>query len=858
MSLLMSGSLYAADVPLDFQDNNQLIMAVSFEDGMLAVDGMDVYRAGTAWYVPLASFVEAMGLAITVSPALGQAEGFIIEEANTFKMDKATCTAALNKVSTSFDCGQVVTYDDEIYVNSRLIEQWFGVRLRFDEFAAEVIVVTERKFPKQLRRERDRNAESLSSRDNPRPEYPEQPIEDKKLGEGSFDQQLTLGQQKMGDDQESYFRHDTIAAIEVLGFETRGFLGGENDHITESALSISKKDPYANLLGPMRARSMEFVDLTLPSLPLITSSSRAKGFLVSSFPLNQPTSFSTKDFRGPLPSNWEVELYQNDILIGRRSASTATEYEFKEVTLYYGVNRFRLRFYGPQGQRKEEVQVINVGEQTAKPAESYYRFGSGTRVDKNDVLNTVLQFRHGLSSQLNAGLSYYQENNRDTLLISNYGLLEIGGSFSSFFGTLNFATSDDSGSATEVTLQAPFERFIFGVSHSSLSNFRSRLFNATETRLVEQLNKVNGNLNVYPFLPLRLDAEVSQFTYANGSESTEVKQRTSWQIAGSYWFNTFMSDSDSNVDYNGQLIMLIPVDRYEFRTTAEYTESVDLLSSSLDFRLSDKYSYGLEVAQDIPKDITSFRASLNRLFRYITLSAEVTSDTQSNYRAIGLISYSGTYNPRRENFEWSPRSQTSYGAVSARVFLDQNYDGIFNEGDLPLKDIAFRVNQNDVDTETDDRGEAVLLALPVHQETDISLSLRSLPDPYYRPVKTGVRLIPRPGQVCQLEFPIIIQSEISGLVQLQREKGLRGLRNVTVQLKTPDGKVIASTKTESDGFYLIEGIFPGDYLLTVDTEQAEFKKIKFQKLIYPVHVAKSGLQESTFDFLASYERLQRH
>ncbi len=830
-------------------------MTVSFEDGTLATDGLDIYQAGTDWFIPLTAMVEALGIAITVSPMLGQADGFYLDESNLFSLDKNSCTATFAKEPHPFDCKQVVTFDDEIYVHAKLLEKWFSIQIKINSFTSAIIVGSDQKFPKQLRRDRDNKYDSVSSRENQAPtDYDETPLENKSVGDGSFDQQLTLGQQKTLLQEESYFRHDTIATIEVLGFETKGFMGGENDIISESSLSISKKDPHARLLGAFKARSIEMLDLTLPSLPLITSSIRAQGLLISNFPLTQPSSYSTRDFRGPLPSNWEVELYQNDILIGRRKASTASEYEFKEVTLYFGLNRFRIVFYGPQGQRKENIEVVNVGQQSTRPAESYYRFGSGVEVDKSNAVTSVAQYKHGFSSNLNAGVSFFQKSDPKTSTEKNYGLIDLSGSFSRFFGTLNFAGNSDSGSAVEATVQAPFDIFVFGASHASLDHFQSPLYNPSDNRYLTQINKVNGNLSLYSFLPVRLDAELLQNTYDDGTQTDQINQRTSWQIRNTYWFNSLSQYSQDEDRIMGQLLTIFPLERYELRTLSEYESHLNTFTPSLEYRVSDKYSYELEIMHDFNLHLTRYSGTFNRLFQHATLSAELTSDTQGNYRAIGIISYSGTHNPRRNDFKWSPRSQTSYGAASARVFLDNDYNGLFGEGDTPLKGVSLRVNQNDVNSETDENGEAIILGLPVHQDTDISLALKSLPDPFYRPSKKGFRLIPRPGQVCKLEFPITMQSEVDGMVQVEKTNGLRGLRNITVQLKDMDGTIVAFAKTESDGFYFIEGILPGDYILTLDFTQPELKDLEFIQITYPVHVTKTGLVESTFDFRASNKR----
>ncbi len=72
--------------------------------------------------------------------------------------------------------------------------------------------------------------------------------------------------------------------------------------------------------------------------------------------------FETIDFRGDLASGFEVELYRNDTLVGSTRDAVNGQYEFRKVPVDFGLNVFRLVFYGPQGQRREDVRRISVGD----------------------------------------------------------------------------------------------------------------------------------------------------------------------------------------------------------------------------------------------------------------------------------------------------------------------------------------------------------------------------------------------------------------------------------------------------------------------------------------------------------------
>ncbi len=88
--------------------------------------------------------------------------------------------------------------------------------------------------------------------------------------------------------------------------------------------------------------------------------------------LTAPASFDRTTFRGELPDGWDAELYRNDQLIGYVQSRGDGRYEFLDVALLYGQNRFEVVLYGPQGQIRRDVKMIPVGLDSIPPRETYY------------------------------------------------------------------------------------------------------------------------------------------------------------------------------------------------------------------------------------------------------------------------------------------------------------------------------------------------------------------------------------------------------------------------------------------------------------------------------------------------------
>jgi hypothetical protein len=113
---------------------------------------------------------------------------------------------------------------------------------------------------------------------------------------------------------------------------------------------------------------------------------------------------------------------------------------------------------------------------------------------------------------------------------------------------------------------------------------------------------------------------------------------------------------------------------------------------------------------------------------------------------------------------------------------------------------------------TDAGGRTVIDGLQPFEPILIGIDASSLPDPFVQPSTSGVVVIPRPGVPVTIELPLVAAGEISG--NLQREGG-KTLSGVDVELLDKTGRVVKTTRSEYDGFFLFEFVPYGSYKLRV-------------------------------------------
>jgi hypothetical protein len=141
------------------------------------------------------------------------------------------------------------------------------------------------------------------------------------------------------------------------------------------ALRAYRTDPDGGLLGPLKATHWALGDVSTNVTPLGIQTTAGRGAFVTNRPLNRPDSFDRTVFRGELPNGWDAELYRNEQLIGYVQSRGDGRYEFLDVPLLYGQNRFEVVLYGPQGQIRRDVKMIPVGLGSIPPRETYYWAG---------------------------------------------------------------------------------------------------------------------------------------------------------------------------------------------------------------------------------------------------------------------------------------------------------------------------------------------------------------------------------------------------------------------------------------------------------------------------------------------------
>jgi hypothetical protein len=787
------------------------------------------YQDGTMILVPLGSLSELLDIAVESRPGDGVAEGFILKEERTFFLDTTRGEVTLKGKVQAYDPNRVHILPDDIYVDSQLLASWYSIQLDIDLFASRLRIISEELLPFEQRLERERRIAKVSAREPVERDYPRHYEPYKMWSVPFIDQTLRVSARKEPDGETLYpWRYTTYATADLLKMEAALYMDGyEEDAMENFRFTLGRKDPEAELLGPLKARAYALGSVLEPSQKLLTRPGKQQpGFKVSNYPLTRPEQFDRQTFIGDLPPGWQVELYRNNALIGFQQQATDGQYRFDDVPLLFGSNYFRLVFYGPQGQQRVEEYRYELGDTLTPPGQHNYRVVATE--DEVEGYRGIAQYEAGLSKNWSAGLSLtsvplFIANQSEQHNYLQAGLLSY---WKALFFTLGVVDDTEGGSAFDWSFQTRYKSTIFKLEETYLNDFVSEVFLPTQTPIERRtLARLDTAIppTFFPRIPVTFGYERDNYT--EGGNFTRFTNQISMQGRYAGFTNnlTWQETTTTPELFTGIFALSYNTAKYGLRGTLNYEmkprDELTNAALTMDVRKLGVYQLSLNINHSLELDVTQYTVSASKPVGNYALTLLGRYGTDDSYEVGLAFNISLGRDPRTGEWEYDARSMASLGSASAQVFLDSNQDGLLDENEEPLPNVAFALDGGRQPVRTNDNGVAFLTALPAHKPGDLEIAMDTLEDPLWIPAIDGVHIVPRPGQAMQLNFPIFMSGEIDGTVFFERAGIARGAGRVSLQLLDKRGRIVTTTDTAYDGFYVLSNVPVGKYQLRIAPEQ---------------------------------------
>jgi hypothetical protein len=794
-------------------------------------------------YLPLADMVKLLEFNIKVDGARGEAKGTSIDDKNSFYLDAKNRVLHLGGVNVPVAAQDVLLKGNRLYVSSDAFNRWFNVNPAFDRQMMTLQLDTGLTLPSEAREARhamwkklmdsaNQDGANYEVRENP---YALAAVPFVDVNIGSMAQMGGKG------DNSSFVTNYTLQSAGDLGYlTTETYLAGssEKEAPTNLRMRAGRQDYSAGLLGPLHATAYSLGDVDSPSLDLVTTSSQGRGVMVTNRKPGAQDNFDTKTFNGDAVPGWEVELYRNNALLFFQTVNANGRYEFADVPIVYGTNIFRIVLYGPQGQVEERIETITVADRMLKPGELQYNFSANEKnaslVDLDDTsvnsqvvntnptgLRTVAETRVGLTDFLTMGVGAATTRLQDGQ--HEYANVSLATNFAGVFTEANLIKDINSGWAGSLTALTSIEDVSLRIRHRLFSHFFSEVENNFLDPRESETN-IDGNTQL--FLPLIQDigvgAEIKYETFSLHGPRTTITNRLSKSLWGVGTTNNISYvEDDTTKQIQGTFGMQSRIGGVLGRVTGNYALQPEMVFNNIsvvgEYRLDKDLSARTQFDQGLGLTTEStVTQTVNWDLDDYRLSFSTSADSESH--VIAGVNLTFSFGRDGVNNRWKTQStaMSSGGAVTGRVYRDDNYNGVFDANEQLVPDAAVRTNRMSHKTE---EGQVFLAPVTPYEAVKVDVDAATVHDPMLGPSVPGYKIITRPGDTMALDFPLVATSEIDGTVRLVDDAGnYYQIPDIVVELQDSNRKTLRRVISEYDGFYIFDKIRAGDYYVTIPPE----------------------------------------
>jgi hypothetical protein len=798
-------------------------------------DGVRGYQTPTGVCVDFADVIMALDISVRLDKQSRRATGWAYDERHTLTIDRASGEEQIMNSQRKVAPDDIRDTPEGWCVSTVALSRWLGVTLSPDTGNAILNVKSDKKLPPQLAAERRARVQSsvpvfdLAS-------LPKSSAPYRGVKMPSVDVVASLGatlDRQNGNRVDAQYEIYASGEAGPVAYDAR--LSSDRRGVP-SSLRIRgyRTDPAGGL--PLGATHVAAGDVQGLSTPLVSQSGVGRGFVITNRPVDRPQNFDRTDFRGELPRGWDAELYRNGQLLAFANDRADGRYEFLDVALQYGQNRFEVVLYGPQGQIRREVKSVPVGLDSIPPRKTWY--WAGADEEGRDLINLYQastfgrrgwRGSFGLERGINAKTSVAL--NMSSLLIDgigrrNFGEVAlrraIGPALAEFSGVID----TNGGHAMRAQALAQLGTTNFSVETIwAGGDYRSDriLQNVTGLHVVSVDHFFGSGRRT---VPVHVDARLT--TRRGGDSTLEFTTRSSLSLGRmsltgelAYRDERRKFGPDPPPQIEAGLLANARIGKIRLRGEARFRiapeskfQSATLVGEwSAGGSLLHPAQWRAELGYDEALGRARTGIGYSRRFDRFSLSASGEVATDGSVAAGLTFAFSLGPNPRNGGgIRVTADKLASQGSALVRVYRDANMNGRRDSGERMEKGAQIAAGRVPVDLLTDANGEVVVDGLEPFQPVLVSVDGSALPDPLVQPSTPGTVVTPRPGVSVTLELPLVATGDVDGTLV---RAGGGSLEGVDLELVDVEGRAIARTRSDFDGFFLFEGVPYGRYTVRI-------------------------------------------
>ena len=826
--------------------DDQFLLDVNIRQLRLG-DGVRAYATPDGTCIVFGDFLTALDVPMKIDLEAKSASGWAFKEGHKIQIDQRAGQVRYGAQAEALAKGVVRDVPEGWCVDSVALSRWFGIKVLPKTNGSALLLESEAKLPVELAVERRRRAAQLKKNASIElSSLPQVRLPYRMWRAPALDFVVSGGMTYRASTGTRIDRRVAVYAAGEVAHLSYNAQASTDDKGKPRSVRVRafRSDPDGGLLGPLDATHFEFGDVAGYNSRLLGAGANGRGVAVTNQPLFTPASFDRTRFEGDLPVGWEAELYRNGQLLGFAETTSNQRYQFDEVQLLYGENRIDIVLYGPQGQVRTRTETVNVGQDNVPPGETWY--WAGVNQPGRDLVNffkppddpnipraqATLSVAHGIDQQTSVGVTV------QALQLDDERLTYVEGTVRRSIGValieVAVARDDKGGMAARAQLLTKIGAVNLSAEAIMAKDFR---LNGLERKSVNEARlSLDAPLKIgRTLVPVHGDVRYSQ--RGDGTRQLEAAARLSshinrFNLAGDLRYRRQWGSGGANggggpdppAEIEGSMIASGRIGAVRIRGSSIWQIAPDSRFKTAElsayWSASEKADFEGAVAYDAQSRLT--RARVTHIRRFDTMAIAVTGEAASDGSVAAGFNLNFSLDSSRRGLSLSRQQLATAGAVRATVFRDLNDNGRRDNGEPVEKGALITTGSRLSERTTDAQGMVLVAGLTNYVPVTVGIDTSSLSDPMLTPKKALQVVTPRPGIAADVEIALVGAGDIEGAVVKDGGEGFEGLE---LELVDASGKVVATTRSDYDGFFLFERAAYGQYVVRISAESAKIAKV---------------------------------
>jgi len=547
--------------------------------------------------------------------------------------------------------------------------------------------------------------------------------------------------------------------------------------------------------------------------------------------------------KGFAPYRSTVELYQNGSLLRFQTVGENGQYEFTDIRIEGYRDVYTVKIFNFDGTIETKEVSLLSNKNIVKKGELEYlgAIGKDPDDDVDDDLQYNAKVAYGVTDRLTFAVGYMDVLSRisddsdifditindddedDDIETVNNKLVETAiyyttgaQRYPTYFELVNLYDTNESDNTHIGIIRQKVNENTLSLEAYDYSKVNTRVTGSERTYLLDWRGRVSRDLTYNLFYSQR--EEPGEEFQSLGANLFLRFDETSHSLGVQYGLSpsdepTVLNYSYSNSKYS---IFKLPINIVLQATVDVEEPSENALYSLIISKRGDKK---LDVSFEIETDTEEYEFIFEisyKLTNWLEILGGAIRDEDGTEATFGIDAEKTIIleKPLIKNSNPSPDSSWMEG----KVFLDYDGDRVMDEEDILMENVTVKVGRQEAIT--DSEGRYFIDDISSYEDEELEIDITTI-DPLLEAghEKKYVRLFPARGG--EVDIPLQPISIVMGDIVFPEESmgemsKFSILSRINILLKDKKGKVIKTQKVSPEGYYMMERVLPGEYILEIE------------------------------------------